>query len=49
MSRLYLGAHHLTDALTSVVYASVWLVVVAAVLLPGRDVIRTGRQSNQKA
>ena len=25
VSRLYLGAHHLTDALTSVVYGSVWL------------------------
>ncbi len=36
LSRLYLGAHHLTDALTSVVYASVWLLVVAAVLLPRR-------------
>lgn len=34
LSRLYLGAHHLTDALTSVVYASVWLLVVARVLLP---------------
>ena len=34
VSRLYLGAHHLTDALTSVVYASVWLLVVAGVLLP---------------
>ena len=34
LSRLYLGAHHLTDALTSVVYASVWLLVVAGVLLP---------------
>ena len=36
LSRLYLGAHHLTDALTSVVYGSVWLLVVAAVLLPRR-------------
>lgn len=35
-SRLYLGAHHLTDALTSVVYASVWLLVVAALVLPRR-------------
>jgi membrane-associated phospholipid phosphatase len=34
LSRLYLGAHHLTDALTSVVYASIWLLVVARVLLP---------------
>jgi len=36
VSRLYLGAHHLTDALTSVVYASVWLLLVAGVLLPRR-------------
>jgi membrane-associated phospholipid phosphatase len=36
LSRLYLGAHHLTDALTSVVYASVWLLLVAGVLLPRR-------------
>ena len=40
LSRLYLGAHHLTDALTSVVYASVWLLVVAGVLLP-----RAGRHT----
>ncbi|GAA2156738.1 hypothetical protein GCM10009844_45190 [Nocardioides koreensis] len=38
LARLYQGAHHLTDVLTSVVYASVWLLVVARlVLLPGRD------------
>ena len=36
LARLYQGAHHLTDVLTSVVYASVWLAVVAAVLLPRR-------------
>jgi undecaprenyl-diphosphatase len=36
LSRLYVGAPHLTDALTSVVYASVWLLVVAGVLLPRR-------------
>ena len=34
VSRLYLGAHHLTDALTSVVYGSVWLAVVALLVLP---------------
>jgi membrane-associated phospholipid phosphatase len=34
LSRLYLGAHHLTDALTSVVYGAVWLLVVAALVLP---------------
>jgi membrane-associated phospholipid phosphatase len=36
LSRLYVGAHHLTDALTSVVYASAWLLLVAGVLLPRR-------------
>ena len=49
VSRLYLGAHHLTDALTSVVYASVWLLVVAGVLLPRADVIRSGRSGDQNA
>lgn len=33
-SRLYQGAHHPTDVLTSLVFASVWLVVVSRVLLP---------------
>ena len=33
-SRLYQGAHHLTDVLASVVFATVWLVVVSRVLLP---------------
>ncbi|GAB3014223.1 hypothetical protein GCM10011376_08300 [Nocardioides flavus (ex Wang et al. 2016)] len=33
-SRLYQGAHHLTDVLASLVFATVWLVVVARVLLP---------------
>jgi undecaprenyl-diphosphatase len=37
LARLYQGAHHLTDVLTSVVYASVWLGVVAALVLPKRD------------
>jgi undecaprenyl-diphosphatase len=36
LARLYMGAHHLTDVLTSVVYASVWLAVVAALVLPRR-------------
>ena len=34
LSRLYQGAHHLTDVLTSLVYASAWLLVVARVVLP---------------
>lgn len=32
-SRLYQGAHHLTDVLASVVFATIWLVVVSRVLL----------------
>ncbi len=35
-SRLYQGAHHLTDVLASVVFATVWLVVVSRVLLTRR-------------
>ena len=34
LSRLYQGAHHLTDVLTSVGYAAVWLLVLARLLLP---------------
>jgi undecaprenyl-diphosphatase len=34
-SRLYQGAHHPTDVLVSLVFATVWLVVVSRVLLPG--------------
>ncbi len=34
LARLYQGAHHLTDVLTSVGYASVWLLVLARLLLP---------------
>jgi membrane-associated phospholipid phosphatase len=48
VSRLYLGAHHLTDALTSVVYASVWLLVVAGVLLPRHSALEEGRQARHE-
>ncbi|UFN43345.1 phosphatase PAP2 family protein [Nocardioides okcheonensis] len=33
-SRLYQGAHHPTDVLTSLVFAPIWVAVVAAVVLP---------------
>lgn len=33
-ARLYEGAHHLTDVLTSLVYATTWLGVTARTLLP---------------
>ena len=36
LARLYQGAHHLTDVLTSLVYASVWLAVLGTLLLAGR-------------
>ena len=36
-SRLYQGAHHLTDVLASVVLATAWLVVVSRVLLVPRQ------------
>jgi len=40
VARLYLGAHHPSDVLASLVYMAVWLAVAAAVLLtdaPGRS------------
>ena len=45
LSRLYLGAHHLTDALTSVVYASIWLLVVAGQVLPKVSTSSTSEHS----
>ena len=35
-SRLYQGAHHPTDVLTSLVFAPIWVAVVARTLLPQR-------------
>ena len=37
LARLYQGAHHPTDVLTSLLYTSAWLAVVAAVLLRRTD------------
>jgi membrane-associated phospholipid phosphatase len=34
VARLYEGAHHLSDVLTSIVYATIWLTVTAVTLLP---------------
>ena len=36
-SRLYEGAHHVTDVVTSLVFAPLWVAVVAHVLLPRAD------------
>lgn len=40
-SRLYEGAHHVTDVLTSLVFAPLWVAVVAHVLLPRADKVDT--------
>jgi membrane-associated phospholipid phosphatase len=45
LSRLYLGAHYLTDALTSVVYAGTWLLVVARQVLPRASTGSSGEHS----
>ncbi len=45
LARLYQGAHHLTDVLTSLIYTCVWVPVVAAQVLPGRP----GRDSPEHA
>ena len=37
VSRLYVGAHHVSDVLTAFVYAAVWLVLCARLLLPARS------------
>jgi membrane-associated phospholipid phosphatase len=37
VSRLYVGAHHLSDVLTAFVYAVVWLLLCARLLLPARS------------
>jgi membrane-associated phospholipid phosphatase len=44
LARLYQGAHHLTDVLATVVYASVWVLVLARLLLTGvADRVSSGR------
>jgi membrane-associated phospholipid phosphatase len=42
--RLYQGAHHLSDVLTTVVYATVWITLVAWLVL-GREGARAGARS----
>ncbi len=37
LSRMYEGAHHLSDVLTSLAFASGWLTIVAMLLLPFLD------------
>jgi membrane-associated phospholipid phosphatase len=36
VSRLYVGAHHVSDVLTAFLYAAVWLLVCTRLLLPSR-------------
>jgi undecaprenyl-diphosphatase len=44
-SRLYQGAHHPTDVLTSLVFAPIWLAVVARVLLTHQSVVESRQAS----
>jgi membrane-associated phospholipid phosphatase len=37
LSRLYVGAHHVSDVLTAFVYAGLWLLLCARLLLPPRS------------
>jgi membrane-associated phospholipid phosphatase len=37
LARLYAGAHHLSDVLTELVVASLWILTCARLLLPARD------------
>jgi membrane-associated phospholipid phosphatase len=36
LSRLYVGAHHVSDVLTALVYAGLWALLCARMLLPSR-------------
>ncbi len=40
VSRLYLGAHHLSDTLVALMFALAWLVALAATLRPGPEADR---------
>ena len=46
LARLYVGAHHISDVLTAFVYAGLWLVLCARMLLPMRA---TGPQPGRDA
>lgn len=48
-SRLYQGAHHPTDVLASVVFASVWVAVVARVVLSAPTATSTRRLGRSEA
>ena len=48
LARLYEGAHHVTDVLTSVAYACAWLVTLTLLVLPDRRLHRSpGRRVSQ--
>ena len=49
LSRLYVGAHHVSDVVTAFVYAVLWLLLCARLLLPGRtpDGGRSGQPGGQ--
>ena len=47
VSRLYLGAHHVSDVVTAFVYAGLWALLCARMLLPARE--RPVAQSSSEA
>jgi undecaprenyl-diphosphatase len=48
LARLYEGAHHVSDVLTSLVYATVWLAVCARLLLPRRGDLERERGGERR-
>lgn len=49
VARLYEGAHHLSDVLMSLLYASAWLTATTIVLLRGEATARTGGRARRRA
>jgi membrane-associated phospholipid phosphatase len=49
VARLYEGAHHLSDVLMSMLYASAWLTATTIVLLRGEATARTGGRARRRA
>jgi undecaprenyl-diphosphatase len=49
VSRLYLGAHHVSDVLTAFVYAALWALLCARMLLPARSEVSSGPRAEPRA
>jgi undecaprenyl-diphosphatase len=49
VSRLYVGAHHVSDVLTAFVYAALWALLCARMLLPARSEVSSGPRAEPRA